>query len=157
VYHIGLSRSEIERMQQLIARLDAQPLGPGADRREHPRIDFNHPLWLHLPTEPGRPWVHIYSRNLSTSGLSFLSRKLVYTGQHLVISHELAEKESQLVLAQVCFCRSIEMGIMEVGLTFKAAEPDPERKRNIPPKWMGLVMRNDWLARQRFATHVPTS
>jgi hypothetical protein len=151
VHHIGLSRDEITRVQQIIARLDAQPLGPGADRREHPRIDFNHPLWLHLPTEPGKPWVHIFSRNLSTSGLSFLSRKLLYAGQHLIISHELNEKEPQLVLSQVCFCRSIELGIQEVGLTFRASQPDPEKKRNIPPQWLPLVLQSDWLARQKVA------
>ena len=150
MFHIGLSRDEIHRVQQIIARLDAKPISAQADRREHPRIDFNHPLWLNLPTEPGKPWVHIFSRNLSTSGLAFLSRKIFYVGQHLVISHELMESCSQLVLARVCFCRSVTAGIQEVGLTFAVTQKDPDKLRNIPVPWLALVLQNDWLARQKF-------
>ncbi len=125
MYHIGLSREEIEHVGHLIAKLDAQPLAEDADRRVHPRIDFSHPMWLNLPSEPGAPWVHILSRNLSTGGLSFLTRKLFYMNQHLVISHELNENTPLLVLAKVCFCRSVKMGIQEVGLAFGAIEYDP--------------------------------
>lgn len=149
MFHIGLSRDEIQHIQQLIAKLDAQAPGPGADRRVHPRIDFSHPMWLNLPTEAGRPWVHIYSRNLSTGGLSFLTRKLFYVGQNLVISHELNESTPLLVLAKVCFCRTIELGIMEVGLSFQTVQPDPDRERRVPGAWLSLVLQNDWLARQK--------
>ncbi len=150
--HIGLSRDEIEHIGELIARLDAQPLGEGADRRVHPRIDFSHPMWLNLPTEPGAPWVHIFSRNLSTGGLSFLSRKLFYVDQQLVISHELKENTPLLVLAKVCFCRSVEMDVQEVGLVFSAIEYDPERSRRVPARWMSMVLQSDWLARRKSAT-----
>ena len=98
--HIGLSREEMQYLSTLIARLDARGPGGGADRRGMPRIDFSHALWLNLPTEPGQPWVHILSRNLSTGGLAFLTRQIFYVNQHLVISHELNEKEPLLVLSQ---------------------------------------------------------
>ena len=149
MHHIGLSREEIERVQKIIAHLDAQPLTEGADRRINPRIDFSHPMWLNLPTEPGKPWVHVFSRNLSTTGLSFLTRKLFYVGQHLVISHELKEDKPLLVLCRVCFCRPIELGIQEVGLAFSAVEPDPLKERRIPGQWLTTVLQNDWLARQK--------
>ena len=147
--HVGLSRQELAYMQNLIARLDAQGPGPGSERRVRPRIDFSHPLWLNLPTEPGKPWVHILSRNLSTGGLAFLTRQIFYVNQHLVVSHELNEKEPLLVLSRVCFCRSLEMNIFEVGLSFVAAEKDPLRERRIPAHWLSQVFRSDWLARQK--------
>ena len=152
MYHIGLSREEIDHVQHLIARLDAEPAGAAADRRVHPRIDFAHPMWLNLPTEQGAPWVHIFSRNLSTGGLAFLTRKIFYVDQHLVISHELKENTPLLVLAKVCFCRTIDTKIHEVGLAFTAIEYDPERQRRIPSRWLATVVQSDWLARKKLPT-----
>jgi hypothetical protein len=149
VEHIGLSREEIARVEKIIAHLDTQPPGPGSERRLSPRIDFNHPMWLNLPADAGQPWVHVFSRNLSTSGLSFLSRKLFYVGQHLVISHELKERQNLLVLCRVCYCRAIEMGVQEVGLAFVSVEQDPFKQRCVPANWLGLVLQNDWLARKK--------
>jgi hypothetical protein len=151
MFHIGLTRQEIERLQELIARLDAQSPGEGADRRVHPRIDFAQPMWLNLPGEAGQPWVHVYSRNLSTGGLAFLSRQLFYTDQHVVIAHELNEATPMLVLCRVCFCRTIDLGIQEVGLAFAAARADPERAREIPMEWTAQVLKNDWMTRRKYA------
>jgi hypothetical protein len=152
VYHIGLTRQEIEHLQTLIARLDAQQGRNYDDKRVHPRIDFCQPMWLNLPTESGKPWIHIYSRNLSTGGLSFLTRNLFYTDQHLVISHELNEMVPLLVLCRVCFCRPIDLGVQEVGLAFEKVLPDPNRLRAVPPEWLSLVVQNDWLARHKTGT-----
>jgi hypothetical protein len=151
VQHIGLTRVEIEHLGHLIARLDAQSPGEYDDRRVHPRIDFSHPMWLNLPTQNGSPWIHVYSRNLSTSGLGFLTRALFYKNQHLVISHELNENVPLLVLCRVCYCRTIDLGIQEVGLTFVEVRADPERKREIPTGWLSQVLQSDHLARR----HVP--
>lgn len=150
MHHIGLTWQEIEHLNKLIARLDAQTPSNQADRRTHPRIDFCQPMWLNLPTEPGSPWVHIYSRNLSTGGLSFLTRNLFYADQHLVISHELSEATAMLALCRVCFCRTIDFGIQEVGLAFVTASADPHRSREIPADWHARVLQNDWLSRRKF-------
>ncbi len=146
--HIGLTRKEIEHLQTLIARLDAETPADAVDRRTFPRVDFCHALWLNLPTQAGQPWVHVYSRNLSTGGLSFLTRGLFYHQQHVVISHELNERTSVMALCRVCFCRAVELPIQEVGLAFVTALPDPGRDRAIPPEWHEIVRRNDWLARK---------
>ena len=151
MYHIGLTRSEIEHLQALIAKLDAQSAGQYEDQRVHPRIDFSHPMWLNLPSEPGQPWVHVYSRNLSTGGLAFLTRNLFYADQHMVISHELNELTPLLVLCKVCFSRTIDMGIQEVGLEFVSVRSDPHRERHIPGDWLKQIMQSDHLARRKNA------
>jgi hypothetical protein len=149
VQPIGLTQQEIQYLQQLIVQLDAQNPDAPDDRRRAPRIDFNHPLWLNLPAEPGQPWVHVYSRNLSTGGLGFLTRHLFYADQHLVIAHELTEFSPMLVLCRVCFCRSIAMGVMEVGLAFVSALADPEGRRQVPADWYRRILNSDSLARQK--------
>ncbi len=115
MHHTGLNRDDVEQLSAIIARLDAKANHDYDDRRQHPRIDFSHPMWLNLPAAPGQPWVHVYSRNLSTSGLAFLTRALFYAGQHLVISHELKEQTPMLVLCEVCYCRPVTFGIQEVS------------------------------------------
>ncbi len=153
--HIGLSREEINRISSLIAKLDAQPLSDNADRRVHPRIDFAHAMWLNLPTEPGAPWVHIFSRNPLHRRHSPSSPANFSTSTsspfHAVLSHELQENTPLLVLAKVCFCRNVEMDVQEVGLAFTAVEYDPERTRHVPARWMSMVLQSDWLARRKAA------
>jgi|GEM_PF-2449990 len=149
VQHIQLTPDELAHLQKLIARLDAKPLTEAANRRGSERVEFNHPMWLNLPTEPGQPWVHIFSRNLSSGGLSFLTRKLFYQGQHLVISHQLHEPVPQLVLCVVKFCRAVDFGVMEVGLQFKTSVLDPENQRRVPAEWRRLVLQQDWFARSK--------
>jgi hypothetical protein len=150
VFHIGLTRTEIEHLQKVIARLDAQAPADAEDQRVHPRIDFSQPMWLNLPAESGQPWMHVYSRNLSTGGLSFLTRNIFYADQHLVISHDLNELAPMLVLCRVCFCRPIDLGIMEVGLEFISAQADPECRREIPVEWLTRLLQKDWLTRRKF-------
>ena len=148
--HIGLTRMEIEHLQSLIARLEANETSTHADRRVHPRIDFKHPMWLNLPTETGQPWIHVYSRNLSTGGLSFLTRAIFYADQRVVIAHELNEITSMLVLCRVCYCRTIDLGVQEVGLAFITVKADPLHKREIPDEWRSQILQDDPLARRKF-------
>jgi hypothetical protein len=149
VKHIGLTRQEIEHLQSLIARLDAHESATPDERRHNPRIDFAQPMWLNLPCEAGEPWIHVYSRNLSTGGLSFLTRAIFYADQHVVIAHELNEVTSMLVLCRVCFCRTIDLGVQEVGLAFVTARADPHHKREIPDEWRTRVLDADPLARRK--------
>jgi hypothetical protein len=149
VKHIGLTRQEIEHLQNLIARLDAQDSGPEKDRRVNPRIDFTQPMWLNLPCEPGQPWIHVYSRNLSTGGLSFLTRGIFYADQQVVIAHALNELTPMLVLCRVCYCRTIDLGVQEVGLAFVTARADTNHQREIPAEWRTRILESDPLARRK--------
>lgn len=150
---MGLTFQEMQHLQEVIARLDAvaaETGGPGgADRRVHPRIDFAKPMWLLVPADPDQKWNYVYSRNLSTGGLSFLSRGLFYAGQYVVISHELGENASMLVLCRVCFCRPIDLGVREVGLAFVTARADPGARRDIPAEWRARALETDWMMQSK--------
>ena len=142
--HIGLSHEELDRVKQVIAELDAQPPGAAADRRVYPRIDFTHTMWLNLPDDPAVPWVHVLSRNLSTSGLAFVSRRSFALGSFAVVLHHLSEKNNQLALACVKFCRQVDSTLFETGLEFRAAINDPKNERAIPAHWKALILRARW-------------
>ncbi len=147
---IGLTLHEIQHLQGIIGRLDAATAAAGnhdADRRIHPRIDFAHPMWLMIPSDPDKKWLYVYSRNLSTGGLSFLSRNLFHAGQYVVVSHELAEAATMLVLCRVCYCRPIDLGVQEVGLAFVTARADPGARRDVPADWYARAFDGDALAR----------
>jgi hypothetical protein len=149
VIHIGLSREETVQVEQVIAQLDAAPHNSAADRRVRPRIDFCHPMWINLPTEPGQPWIHVFSRNLSTGGLAFLARREFAMEEYMVISHHLNEGVPQLALCCVKFSRAVTDGIFEVGLEFQAIAPDVDNLRHIPSRWTALILRNTWISRTR--------
>jgi len=147
VLHIGLSRQELDRVQALIADLDAAPPSPGAERRIRPRIDFCHAMWLSLPLAPGKPWVRIHSRNLSTGGLAFVARQPFALGSYVVVSHHLNEGCDQLALCLVRFCRQADVRLYETGVEFEQVVNDPDSHRRVPTEWASLVLRNLWVAR----------
>lgn len=148
--HIGLTAEELQYVQTLLANLDAAPGLPGdaTERRHHPRFDFKQPIWLNLPLEPGRPWMHVFSRNLSTSGLAFITRDPLARSARVVIAHHFAESVPQLVLCRVNFCRPIAPGYCEVGVVFETAVPDPQERREIPAAWYSQVLRSTWVVRK---------
>ncbi len=150
--HIGLSREETQQVESVIAQLDAAPASSAADRRVRPRIDFCHPMWINLPTESGQPWIHVFSRNLSTGGLAFLARREFALEEYLVISHHLNVGFPQLALCCVKFSRAVAEGIFEIGLEFQAIAPDTDNLRQIPPRWTSLILRNTWISRTRSNT-----
>jgi len=155
VIHIGLSQQETVDIMDLIAHLDAAPAPAEANRRSRPRMDFCHPMWMNLPTEPGQPWIHVFSRNLSTTGLAFLVRRPFAIDEYLVIAHHLNEGLAQLALCNVKYCRPVTAAVFEVGLEFQAMAPDPDNMRRIPARWTALVHRNTWISRTRAKTCVP--
>lgn len=142
--HIGITRQEVQKIAAIIAELDAAPLSAAADRRERPRIDYAHPMWLCLPEDPNRTWTHVHSRNLSTGGLAFLTRNTLLTGQSVVMSHLVGERTPQLVLATIRFIRAVNPSISEVGIEFLASVPDPRQARNIPADWIQHALRASW-------------
>ena len=148
--HIGLSRQETLEVEE--HQLDAARPSGDADRRVRPRVDFCHPMWINLPAESGQPWIHVFSRNLSTGGLAFLARRQFAMDDYLVIAHHLNEGLPQLALCCVKFSRPVTEAIFEIGLEFQAIAPDPDSTRRIPPRWMSLVLRNMWISRTRSKT-----
>jgi hypothetical protein len=147
MHHIGITREETRKIAAIIAELDAAPGPAGADRRERPRIDYAHPMWLCLPENAARTWAHVHSRNLSTGGLAFLTRNTFYAGQHVVISHLVGERTPQLVFAAVRFVRAVNPSISEVGVEFLASVADPKQQRQIPADWMEFALKAAWAAK----------
>jgi len=137
----------MERVETLIAELDAAAPAAGADQRERPRIDFCQAMWLNQPLQSGQPWVHVMSRNLSTGGLAFISRRPIPAGSFLIVAHHLNEGSDQLTLCCVRFCRQVDANLFEIGMAFQEARPDPGRLRDIPPAWNSRVLRSQWAAR----------
>jgi hypothetical protein len=147
MHHIGVTRADTQKIAALISELDAAPAPAAADRRERPRIDYAHPMWLCLPENAAQTWAHVHSRNLSTGGLAFLTRNQFFTGNHVVISHLVGERTPQLVLGAVRFARAINAGIFEVGVEFLASVSDPQRRRQIPSDWIEFALKASWVAK----------
>jgi hypothetical protein len=145
--HIGLSREETQRVVDLIAELDAAQGQNNANLRAAPRLDFCHPMWLNIPGEPGQPWVHVFSRNLSSGGLSFLARRSFVPESCLILAHTLDTDGPQLALGAVRFCRQITRTIFEIGVEFLARVEDTDMRRQIPDRWYGIIDRQNVTAR----------
>ena len=140
---------EIDSSQRSGSLLKTPPPFAAASRHQHPGVHYPYFVWLNFSTERERRWMRIPCRKLSASGLAFLSNRLFYADQHVIIAHDFVESCPQLVLTRVYFCRVVGNGILEVCIRFIVNHNDPDGLRQIPTAWLALVLHNDWRARQK--------
>jgi hypothetical protein len=79
--------------------------------------------------------VQIYTRNLSVSGLGFVSRRFFQAQDQLAIPFNYPGMKPRLILARIMFCRYLKGGLYEVGVEFLDSVTD-EAAHRIPRHWL---------------------
>lgn len=91
--------------------------------------------------QAGMPSVPMHTRNISTSGIGFLSKRVFKKGEvigvHLLAGHRI----SKLMLCRVTFCRYVRSGLHEVGAEFVEARPVFGGVPRIPTTWIEQAQR----------------
>lgn len=113
-------RIDEERIAALLEKLDAGPEYAGADRR-NPRFRYRiKGLVVHMQ-QPGFaapvPYV-VPSRNLSSTGMSFLHGGFVHKGTRCLVQLITSYGTWTNVMAAVVRCRYLEGNVHEVGVRF---------------------------------------
>lgn len=131
---VSLSSRQLEQVQQILRVLDNIPLPPAANRRLRPRVNIHLNLEATIFTSMTLPRVQIVTRNLSTSGLGFVSRREFRVGELIAIHLNVEKNPIRLILGAAAFCRYLRGGLYDVGVEFLEASK-PGRTR-IPSAWM---------------------
>lgn len=137
-----VSATTLEQMNQIHAILESLDRGikEAADnRRAAPRINVRLGL-MATPLVPGPTpaSMRVYTRNLSRSGVAFVSRKLFKRGERVALSFKLQGQPAKLVLAEVTFCRYVRNALYEAGAQFVESIADSGCEDRIPGHWMPL-------------------
>ena len=124
----------------ILSSLDHASLANGTNRRNNSRLPIRHELQIRLLKVPGTATFTIHTRNLSTGGLGFLSRRPFEVGERFVLPVKMPGTPSKVVLCRVTFSRYVSAGLYAVGSEFEQSLPDPTEKMDVPGEWTVLAL-----------------
>jgi hypothetical protein len=131
---------QIARIEEILRLLDQQRTDASANRRRADRINIHASLTAMVLADNGTDAsLQIYSRNISTSGIGFVSRRMCKKGERLALSFDLPGRPHKLVLAKVTFCRYVRAGLYDAGAEFLECITGEVGRKGIPGHWMPSV------------------
>jgi hypothetical protein len=134
---------------RLVAFLEAHDQTPREGARQRERINYRRRVEIILIGQSGQPRVTGHTRNLSTGGLGFLTRRTFAVGERFVALLALGGGAGKFALCRTTFCRYLSEGMHEVGAAFEATAPRINNHR-IPSNWIAT-------ARTRSTASAPTT
>lgn len=133
----NISNEQLVQIQEILARLDRGPLQSlSTNRRRAQRINLRTAMMAIVFHTTGPQEVKIFTRNISTSGVGFISRRPFKPEERVVIPFEVPGQTGKLVLAKLTFARYIPGGVYDAGAEFIECIPDPGGPDRIPEHWI---------------------
>ena len=131
------TQEQLARLKDILVRLDQHIKDRATDnRRRIPRVAMRIPLTISVINSHIAGTVEIFTRNISGSGMGFVSRRLFRDGERIVIPFRIPKLPHKLVLARVTFGRYLQSGLYEMGSEFLEAAKDGPGKMQIPMAWL---------------------
>jgi hypothetical protein len=142
----------LAKVELILEQLD-HPQGEVAEnRRRAPRVPVRVPLQLVVLGQTSPAPIPIHSRNLSVSGLGFVSRRLFKMNERVAVYLRIQKLPAKVILGRITFSRYVSGGMYEMGAEFLECIADNGHGR-IPSHW--LV--SDMLVRTKAATAKTTA
>lgn len=139
-----LTQDQKTRIEEILRILDQNPASAELEnRRQSVRVKVRTNLTTRVLSTPGHPTLPIHTRNISTSGIGFVTRRPFRKGELVAIELYLVSKLSKLILAETTFSRYVRDGLYEVGCRFREAISREEAERGmegIPRRWVEAAM-----------------
>jgi len=128
---------QLTQITALLAHLDSVPAEAGAaNRRRATRLKMRTIMSAVLLGADSRPSVRIYTRNLSTSGIGFVSRRPFKQGERIALSFQIPNQSPKLILTNITFARYLRAGLYEVGAEFLEFIEGTTSLAAIPAHWI---------------------
>jgi hypothetical protein len=124
------------QIHAILESLDrSSPSISSLNRRTAPRMPVRMGIPATILGDTNVTPLRIYTRNISRSGVAFLSRRSFKPGERLALTFHLPGQSPKLVLAQVTFTRYVRQALYESGARFLDAVPDTPGPDRIPSHW----------------------
>jgi hypothetical protein len=135
-----VTQSQKDRVEEILRILDEYPPTANIEnRRGAKRVNVRLALPVYLLSVVGHPAIQIRTRNISTSGVGFVSRRPFQKKEKIAVELFTAPNPGKLILAEVTFSRYVRDGIYEIGCTFLEAISRDESVHGlerIPQRWI---------------------
>ncbi len=133
---VTASIEQLAKVKGILQQLDhATPQEMTENRRQAPRINVRLSLSVILLASANPAPFEIFTRNLSVSGIGFVSRRLFKAEERIAIRLQVKDLATKLCLARVTFGRYLTGGMYEMGAEFLECIEDPGHAP-IPSHWM---------------------
>ncbi len=131
------TQDQLARLKDILMRLDEHLNADDKEnRRRLPRVALRMSLSISLITGSEPTPVEIFTRNVSGSGMGFVSRRLFRGDERIVVPFRIPKLPHKLVLARITFGRYLQSGLYEMGSEFLEAAADSRGKSQIPLAWI---------------------
>ena len=124
----------------ILSSLDDASIAPNENRRNKSRMPFRHDIAIVSLGGTDEEKFTIHTRNISTSGVGFLSRRPFEKGERFVLPIRIAGAKDKVVLCRVTFSRYISAGLYGVGAEFEKSAANPSADLVIPADWKAQAM-----------------
>jgi hypothetical protein len=128
VDQVGQIHAILESLDKLSAQRETE------NRRRSQRLTVRLGLSATVLGGPAGAPMRIYTRNLSRSGMGFVSRRLFRKEERLAVLLKV-QGQGKLVLAEITFCRYVRRGLYESGARFLEAVKEGEGEGQVPAHW----------------------
>jgi hypothetical protein len=129
------SNEQLAKVQAILRQLDKSQGERPDNRRRTKRLSIRLPLSAILLANGNLTSVPIYTRNLSVSGIGFMSRRPFKALERIAIRLNIQTLPPRLILAQVTFGRYVSSALYEVGAEFIECVKDGGETQ-IPSHWL---------------------
>jgi hypothetical protein len=131
------TENQLAHIEQVMRHLDGLRECRYDNRRRACRVDVRTTMtaFLLLATNVDAA-VTIFTRNLSASGIGFISRRLFSPGEWIALAFQFPNHPHKLVLTRIVFCRYLRAGWHSVGAEFMESVTDNHQPGRIPERWL---------------------
>jgi hypothetical protein len=133
---VEVSAEELQQVNQIFQALDQLRDNAPHEKRLCPRYNFPTAHAMMVTSLPGKTHCKVFPRDISRSGIGFLSRRSFKVGELFVVvlSHTLGTERA--LLSRAVFCRYTSQSMYEIGAAFESTIVAPAGKSEIPPAWV---------------------
>jgi hypothetical protein len=133
---MATTQDQSAKIREILQQLDQLPVKNNDNRRKAPRVPVHIAMIVTLLSGIAPSPVEIYSRNISLSGLGFVSRRMFRREERIAMLLRFPNTPPKLILARVTFGRYISSGLYEMGSEFLECINDPKNPDLIPNEWV---------------------
>lgn len=133
---MSVTQEQLGKVNDILQQLDERLQNPATENRRAPRVAVRLPMTVILLSATAPSPIGVFSRNISQSGLGFVSRRLFSREERIAISLHIPKLPSKLIFARVTFGRYVSAGLYEMGAEFLESVSDPKGEAHIPSHWL---------------------
>lgn len=134
---MSMNPDTLAKVQAIVAQLDEQlQESKEHNRRRAARVTARFGLKVILISGDNHVPLDVFTRNISASGISFLSRRLFHEDEHVALALRIPGRGGKLIHARTTFARYLREGVHEVGVEFLECIADPAGTAEVPRAWV---------------------